>query len=242
MPHGRPDWLLTSATRQTFPLTDLGELAARLGSIVTFDRRGDVVFLDGFEDGLIKWSQATSGTGAAVAVDTANARNGAQSIKLTGGSDTGRSAQITHRQPVQLLGSVGVEVSFYYDSQNDNLSIQVTLNDGQGTWDFEVRYTQSTSLLEYLDSGGAFQTLDDSKVLTQLSKQFHTLKVVLDMSTMTYRRVLLDSSAYDLSGIGGSAGVVGNSPEVTATVRQLSRAGSNDALYVDDAIFTQNEP
>ena len=61
-----PDYGRLSAQATVFPVTDLGELAARLGSIVSHDRRGDVIWLDGFEDGLDKWQPTTSGSGAAV--------------------------------------------------------------------------------------------------------------------------------------------------------------------------------
>jgi len=53
--HGTPDWGVTAGARTVYQMTDLGELAVRLGSIVTHDRRGDVIFLEDFEEGMGRW-------------------------------------------------------------------------------------------------------------------------------------------------------------------------------------------
>lgn len=242
MPHGRPDWLVTNANRQTFPVLDMGELAARLGSIVTYDRRGDVIFLDDFEDGLIRWLQATSGTGAAIAVDTTRARNGAQSVKLTGGSDGNRNALISHRQAIQFLGRIGFEISFMHDGSYESFANHLEVNNGSGTWAFEVRYTLASKLLEYSDEDGNYQTLDASLTINNASGLFHTIKVVLDLDAMEYVRALVDTDSYDLSGIGGFKSSSADIPEIFAQARHVSRSGQNDVVYVDDAIITQNEP
>ena len=55
MTHGVQDFGASSGQNSTYGLTDLGELAVRLGSPVSFDRRGDVVMMETFEDGLDAW-------------------------------------------------------------------------------------------------------------------------------------------------------------------------------------------
>jgi len=62
MAHGTPDWGVTASKKTIYSLHDMGELAVRLGSIVSFDRRGDVIFSDSFQNGLGK--VYASGVGA----------------------------------------------------------------------------------------------------------------------------------------------------------------------------------
>ena len=55
MAHGHPDYGGAAPLATVYTLQDLAELAARLGSIDVFDRRGNVLLLDDFESGIKKW-------------------------------------------------------------------------------------------------------------------------------------------------------------------------------------------
>ena len=57
MGHGYPDYGTQGPVSTVHSIQDLGELAVRLGSIVTFDRRGNVLWLDGFDSGIGAWSK-----------------------------------------------------------------------------------------------------------------------------------------------------------------------------------------
>ena len=56
MAHGAPDWFGTTPQGMVHRVADLAELAARLGSPDVFDRRGNVLFMDSFENGQNNWS------------------------------------------------------------------------------------------------------------------------------------------------------------------------------------------
>ena len=61
------------------------ELAARLGSPDTFDRRGDVLWMDDFESGL-KWRTSLLGTGSLIDLTATMAASGGKCCRLVTGS------------------------------------------------------------------------------------------------------------------------------------------------------------
>jgi len=80
--HGAPDWWGTEQTSTVHLVQDVGELAARLGSIVTFDRRGNVIWLTSFEDGLQGTSFGVDHVDSKGTLSTNRALGGAYSIRL----------------------------------------------------------------------------------------------------------------------------------------------------------------
>jgi hypothetical protein len=237
-----PDYGALSSQATVFPVTDLGELAARLGSPITHDRRGDVVWWDDFECGLTKWGSALSGTGAAAALSTARARNGRSSALLTAGSDAGASALIAHNQTIPRLSRLGFEFSFSLGGAIASLSWELLLFDGTTTLSAIITWGDAANALTYRNSGGGGTVFATGVDLLAEATMFHTGKVVVDRAAGQYVRFVLDSTEYDLSGIAALTGASVVAPRLTVDVALLGNAGSNNTVYVDDVILTQNEP
>jgi len=123
----------------------MAELAARTGSIVTFDRQGSVVFLTDFETGMSSWESAANGTGASVGVSPEHARNGAFSVKMVGGSDGGRSAQISRAFPYPVLNKYGLETSIMFLYEVQYLIITLGLRDGAEEHQYQLTYEPTAS-------------------------------------------------------------------------------------------------
>ena len=237
-----PDYGRLSAQATVFPVTDLGELAARLGSIVSHDRRGDVIWLDGFEDGLDKWQPTTSGSGAAVDLSTSRARNGLFSARLVAGSDTNRLAQIRRFLPFPSLSAFGLEISFGPPTTIDSLLLTLEINHGASRVQFQVRYRDTDDDLQYRDSVGAYITFATDITLIDTNRIFHTAKLVVDGRLGQYLRFIWDNTEYDLSGNAGFTVAPLTVARMDVIIDLVGRAGQNDIVYVDDVIITQNEP
>jgi len=242
MAHGTPDWGVTAGAVTTYQLTDLAELAARLGSIDTFDRRGDVVWLGGFEHGLNKWGSLVSGTGAAVGVSAARSRNGQFSALLTAGSDASRRAEIAREIALPVLSVLGCEVSFSLGSAIDLLDLVVDVFDGTNQVEYYVWWDADAETLNYLDVNGDVVVLATGVDPWKSQTLFHTLKLVVDSSAAQWVRLILDDQQYSLAGVAGWVIGPGTDRRLRLTVRLWGHAGDNDTLYVDDPIITQNEP
>lgn len=242
MPRDLPDWGAQSAQKTVYEVTDLGELAARLGSIVTHDRRGDVIWLDDFENGLGKWATIESGTGAVVDLSIVRARNGLFSVRLLAGSTGDRSAQIERSLPFPVESPMGVEFSFQYDQDIDNLQLIVIAYDGTNATRYAITISATDDNISYDDDGGVSQESTPGVGLTQVVTVFHTAKLIFNMENDEYVRLVLDNVVHLLTNIAAQVSVDATLPSLKITIINVGRAANNDLVRVDDVIVTQNEP
>ena len=242
MAHGTPDWGLTAGTVTTYQLTDLAELAARLGSIVTFDRRGEVVFFDAFEDGLHKWRTIASGAGATVALSVATARSGRVSADIIAGSNASRLGGIGHRFPVLSPSRIGLEAQFSNEVAIETLDFALVFYDGATMTRFVIRWSDTDNELLYLNSAGVYTPFATGINLIRSFGFYPAIKFIIDSDTLKYVRVLFNVDAYALSGIAGQSSASALLPHIDASIELTGRSGFNDNVYVDDVILTQNEP
>ncbi|KKN35896.1 hypothetical protein LCGC14_0779000 [marine sediment metagenome] len=242
MPRDLPDWGAQSSQVTVHEITDLGELAVRLGSIVSFDRRGDVMWFDDFESGITKWVTSASGTGASVAASDNTARNGKNSVLLTGGSDGTRQAELRRDMPFLSLSSLGFEVSFSKASLVQTMEFVVQIWDGTNRHDYKIRYSDADDELQYWSSTEAWVTLATDIDLGTTASLFDTLKMVVDLSGEMYVRVLFNERQLPMDDIDVKLTASGATPFLRVFVLLTSRDGENDIVYVDDVILTQNEP
>jgi len=218
------------------------ELAARLTGLGGFDRRGNALLFDTFENGLSKGTTTLSGTGAAVELSSASSRLGGFSLKLTAGSDASRFAQYHWFLPYPVLSKVGFELSFSFDGDTEYLQLKLVFYDGTTLHTATIRYDDDNNKVQYLDSGGTWQDLIASVGLVRTTKNYHTVKMVVDLENDKYHRVLLDKWAWTTGNLAIETSANAGTPAVEAQVRLYGASGTNAVAYVDGFIVTQNEP
>ena len=242
MPHGQPDYGMYQLARTIYRLTDMGELAARLGSIDTFDRRGDVIWLDDFEDGITKWYNGTPDGGYVVTSSSEHSRNGLKSAKATFPAGATVNQTLEHWQPYPVLSKIGFEVSFTIHADLDFIEIYNRAYDGTNYLQGIIRYNVQTLTLEYQDSAGVMQTLDTAVYLYPKDYLFHTAKLVMDFANGLYSRLILNETSYDLSAYALRQVGSGINKHLYTFLNMKNFNDAAVAIYIDDAILTQNEP
>lgn len=224
----------------------LGMGNAELASILTpckrYDRRGNVIFWDSFEDGLAAWIEGKSGTGASVALSAKRAATGAYSVQLVGGSDALKDAAIGRNLGYPSATRHGIEASLSWGSDVEYIRMAINFADGTTYYQATIRYAPGTEDFEYMDSAGAWQDIDASKPLSDSDYVFHRMKLVVDVSAGQYVRALLDDEEYDLSGVAVYSMASGATPIMITNIYIFSTAGNNGTGYVDSVIITENEP
>lgn len=244
---GLPDYSASKPVGQVpvgpvYTSSDTGELAVRLGSPVSFDRRGNVIWLDDFENNINKWVQYAVGTGGSIGLSNGAARNGAMSAKLITPSDALLAARLYRDFLYPEVGKIGGEISFTINNNLDFFQL------GLQFWT-ETKYTHS--LLRYLPSEKALYYVDSTSVLKVILSNanlfattplFHTLKLVVDIKTDKYVRALLDSYYVDMSEIACPTSTGVYTKDFNCQITAMGKAGLNVTIYVDDFILTQNEP
>lgn len=242
MAHGTPDWGVTAGGRTVYQMTDLAEHAVRLGSPVSYDRRGDVLWLDDFRSGLAKFVTVTQGEDSVVDLSTARARNGHFSARLVAGSDGNRLARLQKRVPLPVLSVLGLEYSFSLASTIEFLRTYIVVLTGSQEQDFEFRWRDTDDDLQYRDANDAWQTFATGVALHQHATLFHSLKLVFDPFDIEYVRLHLGPTVYSLKGFTAQRYGSDAVPRLDFFIEMGGREGYNDTVYLDDLILTQNEP
>ncbi len=242
MAHGTPDWGVTAGAVTVYQMTDLGELAARLGSINTFDRRGDVILLDDFEDGFHRWTWEGSGSGLGAHLSTFKSRSGRYSLLLTAGSDENHWIYAYRHVFFSPLTALGAEFSFVLPAGFETLTLEMRVNTGTRRLVGYLRWDDPTDALQYRDSAAAYVPLASLPYPSTVTGHLHTWKLVIDTEAEEYVRALLNSQEFPLSGIALWAEDDDSYPLFRFRIRLFGRAGQNDYVFVDDVILTQNEP
>ncbi len=222
--------------------TEMAELAARLGSINTFDRRGDVVWMDNFEDNINKWRIIAHGTGASVMLSTESARNGARSAKLVTGAEVHSNTLISRFAIPTVMNVFGVEVSFALTPTHGTHILRLLINSGTHRFDTQLRYIRAHRLLSLLTEGMRWIDIDTNADPWDFFSSWNTMKYVVDIINGRYVRVLFDGKAYDVSNIVPFIVPEHIAPQILPQIWFRTATAANLTTYIDDFIFTQNEP
>ncbi len=240
MPHGTPDW--GGLVGDTYILSeDLAELAARIFSINTYDRRGKVVWWDDFRGGMNGWTTATSGTGAAVALSTAHPKWSPFCVKMTAGSDTLRQAYLLRYLGEWGVDAIGFELSVAFPTAFSSFYCGLGLYDGVTHHQAACILSDVNDKIYYNDEDGASQELDDLMLTTPDGVPYITMKLVADFTEDKYVRFMVDRDEYDLSAYSLYAAANTTYRYLLIAARLTGRAGENDYCYVDGVIVTQEE-
>ena len=242
MAHGYPDYGVAAPKVTVYSLQDMAELAARLGSINTFDRRGDVVWMDDFEHGIVKWHTSASGTGNNHEDSTEAARSGSHSLKLTAGSTADRYYLIDHYRPLPVTTRVGFEFSFALPSGAEYVYWACRFYTGAQQVFGYLRYIPNDNKIQYQNQAGTWVDVITSHKLSEATYLFNTVKVVVDYNTQEYIRILANARMASLAGLSLRTLSSAAGPYAVFEIMVQSFAGTNKIIYVDDVIITQNEP
>lgn len=242
MAHGTPDWGVTAGSVTTYQLTDLAELAARLGSPVTFDRRGDVIFMETFEEATLnKWQAALYGSGSSVTLSTLRARFGALSALLTAGPVADSRAALVYYSPYGVMSAFGLEAAISRNVIMKSLTFYIDLYDGVNVTSCALRWSFQGSELSYMKENGAWVSLGTVYLSTE-PNVFHVFKLVVNGVSNEYARAVVNNQAFYLGGIAARVSASAILPVLFFDIDLRGDDGPESEVWVDNVIVTQNEP
>ncbi|KKM27720.1 hypothetical protein LCGC14_1571830, partial [marine sediment metagenome] len=237
-----PDWGGLPAPLTVHEVTDLGELAARLGSVVTYHRGGVVIFVEDFADGMNRWDTVLGGAGDVADLSLVRSLSGLLSARLLAASAAAPYAQIWHKLPVQIASRAGCEIAFAMDGVTSEVDLQIARYDGSNLVLGRVFYDAVNERLRYRDSADVAVTLATGVALSTVAGVFHYMKLVVDLESDEYVKVLLDNVAYSLTGVALRTQASATAPGFAILALNRGVAGESHAVYLDRVIITQNEP
>jgi len=242
MVHTLPDYTSKWKNKTISSLVDNGELAARLGNIDTFDRRGNVIWMDDFEDNINKWAQTTLGTGAAVSLSTVKAHTGGSSCKLTTGDNTANSTFIYKQLAYPATGKMGLELAVQHHESIKYIDIVLHFYTGTRCYSAQLRYDVDDEDLEFRNLAGAFINLNATTVPQSEETLFNVYKIVCDSALNKWVRIIVNDTEYDVSEYFMWDAADATAPYLLVSIAITPDINDNLDCYVDNVIVTQNEP
>jgi len=242
MVHGGPDYGIYHPKTTIISIEDLGELAVRLGSIVNFDRKGDVLWFDDFEDGIDKWVPTLTADRGSIEWSSIHSHNKGFSALLTSGATDGDVIGISRWLPILVFSKIGFEVSFTVDANIKFIDFIFYLEDGTSRHYARMRHIMSTHTWQYYDSGGTYRDLSPTVELYKRDEFFHTMKFVFDLATLYYSHLKVNDTTFDLSDKKYRKTTLGTGYHCYFYIRVENNAAVEATSYIDNVIITQNEP
>jgi len=242
MVHGGPDFGLYTPKTTVISIEDLGELAARLGSIVNFDRKGDVLWFDDFEEGIDKWVKVLTGDRGSVEWSAAYPYTKGFSALLTTGTTDEDLIGITRYFAAPVLSKIGFEITFTIDENVLEASFIIYLDDGTNIHMARIFYVQASKTWQYYDSEGDPQDLSPTIYLARGGHRPNTLKLVVDFTTGYYSHLKVNDTTFDLSTYQYRKTTGGSYKHCYFYFKIQNNAAVEATSYIDNAVVTQNEP
>jgi len=241
MARGQADFGAYASLSTIGAVSDMAELAVRLGSISIFDRRGKVIDEDDFESGLKGWSTLVAGGGTVYRASTAP-KSGSQHFVMSAVGAGVCFAQLMRHFPRFASKRLGIEFAFSAPDTGTYIELILSQYDGTNEHTAWIRVDVNASVLQYLDQAGAFQTFATIDPLRIINTVYYPLKVVGDWTDNTYARCVYAGQTYDLSAYNMYEAVNATNPITVPAMRATLRAGAGGVCFADDYILTMEEP
>lgn len=242
MPRGQPDFGLYTETPVASGISDPGEAAARLGSINIYDRRGWTVWFDDFEAPSLKWHTGATAPGEVAVLSTATSFSGIQSLFLNVPAGMLAESYIDRIFPLIRRGKVGFE--FWVQGQTKALGyfqLRINIYDGVAPYQVVLLYDTTAEILYIVTPAGNIPIATNVMMLTS-SFYFLPIKLVVDIDTDLYTRLLVGEREFDISTHAQVALPASTDRYIQVYFYVVGEATIDKWMYLDNFILTQNEP
>ena len=242
MVHTLPDYTSKWKNKTISNIVDNAELAARLGSISTHDRSGDVIWMDDFEGVVCKWIETVFAADAGIALSTEESLKGDQSLKMNAGFNVANYVYATRYLANPVTGNLGFENAVTYDAEIDYLLWEMRFVAAAATWEAKIKWRNTQNDLQYLNAANVYVTFATDVDLATHSHCFNAFKMVVDTTNLTYARFIFNHITYPMTayGLHVGAGAAG-CPYMFVSFRNDGNSTKDATVYMDNVIVTQNE-
>ena len=241
MVHTLQDYSTKYKLLRTYSNIDNNELAARLGSIDKFDRRGTVNYLDDMEHSLNSWHKVPTGIGSSITPSIDTYLTGEQSCKLVTGNLANETSYIQKWLPYSAISKTGIEVNVSLPDEVVVFSVNATYFTGTVYQRYIMTYDEDDEELQIATGGNNAETYKTSFTLPGQTYMFNIMKMVFDPTTGYYTRFIVNETEYDVSAYPGRTAGSGVTPLILLEITLQTKAAANKTCYVDNVIVTENE-
>lgn len=219
-----------------------GELASRLGSPKTYDKRGDVLFIDNFQNGLSPYYYYTVEGACSLLLKNEFTKSGGYCLRFQWESYADEYAFISKGLGITMKGKLGLECSFAHWTNNFYIDLEIFYYDGTDLIKGEIRLKTDSGDIDYLNSGGTYTNRVSGLTITNRYWLYNTIKLVVDIVNKKYTRLLFNNVEYDMSTIALRKETDPTSPQTLFYINIKGIPSLVPDVNIDNVIITQNEP
>ncbi len=243
MAHGAQDFYQYRTKSPTYPVSDLAELAARLGSPATYDRRGDVIWASTFAEGLTGWNTLEEGAGSPPTLTGTRFYIGPYAVKVVTTTTNDEYYGVARRFSFPHASALGLEFAFAMGSAGtQSIRLRVDHYDGATRHMYGCLYDSQDKTVQVRTGVTGFETIASDVVLFHNDRLFYPFKLVFDPSSATYTRVLLAANEYTSITATPGSQVSNLEPHLYVEMAVSTQSGTIVTSYLDVLIITENEP
>lgn len=267
MPRGHPDWWIQTG-QFSFADIDTAELAARLGSPVTYQRSGRVIYFTDFEVDRNDWSFWVSGegnggigngiievfAGEGIAGGMQPFR-GSQCLKIKA-DDVADNAGYYWTNAIKLLpavwsGNIGIELLLAPDTDATSFNLHITHDDAGVERLAGILIDFTNDELSYLSGHSplVYTVFDDIPGgewgrVSGTSLRWGIVKLIISADLTKYVGLYINNHFFDLSdhAIPTGSFPVSSFERLSIQLFVSDSDGTGGSCYVDGVIVTQDEP
>ena len=240
MSHTLPDYTTKYKMAKVFGNIDDAELAARLGSIVRYDRRGKVVFYDNFEAPVVHWADHNFQGASESYLTDYTSETGDQALCMAPDAAVNSIAGIRRYFPLPPTTRLGFEVSFWHAFAKLETWIHVSIYDGSNYYSSTVTYNGDSENIT-IDALGGDDIVASGIIVPSQYHCFNHMKIVADYSTKKFVRLIFNGSEYDISTSSMNSAASGNDPQIRIFIRTETHSTIARLAYIDNFIMTYDE-
>lgn len=242
MPRGQPDFGLYTQTPVASGISDPGEAVARLGSINIYDRRGWTVWMDDFEAPDWKWNVGSIVPGLNPLLVTTQKWMGVQSAYLDCPAGAAPISTMEKYLPLIRQGKFGVE--FWVSGKiltPGHFSLELSIFDGTDHITAALAIDTEANTVS-IWSAGAYHVIDRNSFQPDRPSLFIPVKLVLDVDTNKYVRLLVGATEYDITAYAMTFIAATADKYILSYFRLYGDNVGDMYIWLDNFIYTQNEP
>jgi len=241
VPHGRPDWYNITPMIQVHASEDVNELAARLGSLDVFDRRGNVVYYNDFSHGAPDFDGPHGVGNADAYIATAGSLTNGVSLCLTCDGEDDNYVYVRFYVAVPVAPVFGFETGWTITGTWDNFYVRISLEDGTQLHRVGLLTYKSDMDLYYYDSDGNWTKVADTYGWRENAYAQQYWKLVASMDDDLHRRALWNGSAVSMTDKAVYTEAASYPGYVELFIYLEANTGTAPKLYLDYVILTINE-
>jgi len=241
MPHGAPDDSDVVKVGDAYRLDDMAELAARLGSPVTFNRMGDVVWMDTFAGGVNGWKESITGTDIAIEIRNTHFLTDGLACAIETNEAYPANGTIFRSFPYYADTRIGFSATYSCYKHGSTVVFEIYVYDGVSALWGVVFIDHRSGDVTYLDDTGAYAPLCSLGQLGESGEIWYPTKLVIDAGTHEYVGLYHGSTYQSMAGLALYAYASVQAAHVVAGLSLHAASATEHILYVDSAVYTVNE-